>query len=195
MQQEAKPVNTSRKTAKRDGGRTQRRWRLLRRFRRNSDGGSIIEFGLVAGPFFALMIAIFETTLIFFTQSALETGIANAGRAIRTGQVQADGVTEAQFKAMVCDSLAGYLDCNNKVTVDVRSFSDFSSIALPDALGDDGEVSGATEFTPGDASEVVVVRAFYVWDMLTPDYFTGMANMSGARRLLGAATAFRNEPF
>ena len=188
-------MNTSRKPAKCDGGSKRPRRSLFNRFRRNSDGGSIIEFAMIAGPFFALMIAIFETTLIFFTQSALETGIANAGRMIRTGQVQSDGLTEAQFKALVCDSLAGYLDCNNKVTVDVRSFSDFASIALPDALGDDGEVSGATEFSPGDASEVVVVRAFYVWDMLTPDHFTGMANMSGARRLLGAATAFRNEPF
>ncbi|MGI9413900.1 MAG: TadE/TadG family type IV pilus assembly protein [Hyphomicrobiales bacterium] len=168
---------------------------MFGRFKRNSDGSSMIEFGMIAMPFLALLIAIFETTLIFFTQSALETGVANAGRMIRTGQVQADGITENQFKGLVCDSLAGYLDCNSKVTVDVRSFSDFASISLPAALDEDGELAGGTEFTPGDSSEVVVVRVFYVWDMMTPDHFTGLSNMSGTKRLIAAASAFRNEPF
>lgn len=178
-----------------NGGRRPRR-HLFGRFKRDKNGSSLVEFGFIALPFLAVLIAIFETTLIFFTQSALETGVANAARAIRTGQVQADGITEAQFKGMVCSSLAGYLDCNNNVTVDVRSFSDFASVALPDALDDETrELNPDTEFSPGGTSEVVVVRVFYVWDMVTPDHFTGLSNMAGTKRLIAAAAAFRNEPF
>lgn len=76
-------------------------------------------------PFITLLVSIFETALIFFTQAALDSGVANAGRMVRTGQVQVQGLSEDQFKTMVCNSLAGYLDCNNRLTVDVRSFYQF----------------------------------------------------------------------
>ncbi len=168
---------------------------LLRRFHRSSDGTTAIEFGIVAVPFLGLLIAIFETTLIFFTQSAIESGVANAGRMIRTGQVQAQGLSEDDFKTMVCDSLSGYLNCNTNLTVDVRSFSNFGSVVLPDATDDDGNLTNDFEYAPGTSSEVVVVRAFYVWDMLTPDHITGLSNMPGGKRLIAAASAFRNEPF
>lgn len=169
--------------------------RLLGRFRRNEKGATAIEFAIVATPFLALLIAIFETTLIFFTQSALETGVANAGRLIRTGQAQTQGISEAAFKTAICDSLAGYLDCQNKLTVDVRSFDNFGGITLPPALDEDGELNGGTAFSPGGTSQVVVVRAFYVWDMITPDHITGLSNMPDGKRLIAAASAFRNEPF
>lgn len=168
---------------------------LFNRFRHNKDGASAIEFAIVAVPFLGLLMAIFETTLIFFTQSALETGVANAGRLIRTGQVQTQGISEQDFKTAVCDSLAGYLNCDANLTVDVRSFSSFASVTLPPALDGDGELNGGTQFSPGNTSEVVVVRAFYVWDMVTPDHVTGLSNMSNGRRLIAAASAFRNEPF
>lgn len=168
---------------------------LFNRFRRNAEGATAIEFGIVALPFLGLLIAIFETTLIFFTQSALETGVANAGRMIRTGQVQTQGISEAAFKTAVCNSLAGYLNCNSRLTVDVRSFSNFASVTLPAALDGDGELAGGTQFAPGNTSQVVVVRAFYVWDMITPDHITGLSNMANGKRLIAAASAFRNEPF
>lgn len=169
--------------------------RLLRRFKGSSDGATAVEFGIVALPFLGLLIAIFETTLIFFTQSALESGVANAGRMIRTGQVQAQGISEETFKTLVCNSLAGYLSCSENLSVDVRSFSDFASVALPDAVDDDGNLVENFTYSTGASSEVVVVRAFYVWDMMTPDHFTGLSNMNGGNRLIAAASAFRNEPF
>jgi Flp pilus assembly protein TadG len=168
---------------------------LLNRFRRDSQGVTAIEFSIVAMPFLALLIAIFETTLIFFTQSALESGVSEAGRMIRTGQVQSNGISEEDFKTLVCGNLSGYLDCNDKLSVDVRSFSDFASVSVPAATDGDGNMTEDFEFSPGGAGEVVVVRAFYIWDMLTPDHITGMSNMSGGGHLIAAAAAFRNEPF
>jgi len=172
-----------------------RRGRLLGRFKRCSDGAAAVEFAIVAVPFLALLIAIFETTLIFFTQSAVESGVANAGRMIRTGQVQAQNMSAEDFKAVVCESLSGYLNCDENLDVDVRSFDTFSSVSLPEPLDEDGNLTEDYDYSVGAAQEVVVVRAFYVWDMLTPDHFTGLSNMSGGQRLIAAAAAFRNEPF
>jgi hypothetical protein len=41
---------------------------------------------------------------------------------------------------------------------------------------------------------VVVVRVFYDWKLFTPG-ITLLANLAKDRRVLTAATAFRNEPF
>lgn len=150
---------------------------------------------MVALPFLTLLISIFETALIFFTQAALDSGVATAGRMVRTGQVQAQGLSEDQFKTMVCDGLAGYLNCNARLTVDVRSFSSFASVTLPPALDGDGNLNNGTQFSPGASSDVVVVRAFYVWDLMMPGELTGLSNMASSKRLLAAASAFRNEPF
>ena len=39
----------------------------LRRFRRNRRGSAVVEFALVAPMFFALLFAIIETALMFFS--------------------------------------------------------------------------------------------------------------------------------
>src|SRR5438045_1580043 len=41
--------------------------RAMRRFARQQDGSTAVEFGLVAAPFLALVFAILETAIIFFS--------------------------------------------------------------------------------------------------------------------------------
>ncbi len=183
------------KTKATEAQKRPRRFGLLNRFRRSSDGATALEFGIVALPFLGLLIAIFETTMIFFTQSAIESGVATAGRMIRTGQVQSQSISADDFKTLVCNSLSGYLNCSANLSVDVRSFSDFSAVSLPDAVDGDGNLNQNLDYSVGGSTDVVVVRAFYVWDIVTPDHFTGLSNMSGGKRLIAAAAAFRNEPF
>jgi hypothetical protein len=72
--------------------------RRLLRFRRDERGATVIEFGLVALPFFGLLFAIIETALVFFAGQALETAVSNAARLIRTGQAQSAGYTVSDFK-------------------------------------------------------------------------------------------------
>ena len=38
----------------------------LRRFRRDRRGSAAVEFALIATPFFALLFAIIETSIVFF---------------------------------------------------------------------------------------------------------------------------------
>src|SRR5437660_530468 len=46
--------------------------RAMRRFARQQDGSTMVEFGLVAAPFLALVFAILETAIVFFSGQALE---------------------------------------------------------------------------------------------------------------------------
>lgn len=155
-----------------------------------------IEFAFLAVPFIGTLFAILETAMMFSASQMLETGINNASRMIRTGQVQSQGLSASAFKDLVCTNIPGILDCQNGLKVDVRSFPNFGSIALPATTDEDGElIEGAFTFVPGTPSEVVVVRAYYAWPLLLPGHFSGLSNMGGNKRLLASAATFRNEPF
>lgn len=168
---------------------------LLSRFRRAKSGATVIEFAMVALPFFLLLYAIFDISLIFFATTTLENGLVAAARQIRTGQAQAMNMTAAQFRTLVCNEISMMLACDARLGLDVRKFNGFSAVNLPAALDGNGNLTGNLTFDPGLPGDVVVVRAFYTWPVLTPTVGTNFVNMAGGHRLLTASMAFRNEPF
>ena len=168
---------------------------LLSRFKQAKGGATVVEFALVALPFFMLLYAIFDVALIFFAQSTLENGIMAAARQIRTGQAQSDGMNAAQFRTLVCNEISMLLSCDAALGLDVRKYGGFGAVQFNPALDDNGNLSGSMSFDPGGAGDVVVIRAFYTWPMLTPTVGTNFVNMAGGHRLLEASTAFRNEPY
>jgi Flp pilus assembly protein TadG len=177
-------------------GRPPRR-HIFRHYRRSQSGVTAIEFAMVAPPFFALMMAIFEVGIMLFSEYVIEHGVGKASRMIRTGEVQAAAMGAAEFRTLVCGNLASYLDCETDLHIDVRAFNDFDTVVLPSPLTNEGELSDAvtgSEFDSGDPTQVVVVRVYYAWSLFAPG-MTYMANMSNGRRLLAAGAAFRNEPF
>jgi Flp pilus assembly protein TadG len=170
---------------------------VLRRYRRADSGVTAIEFGLVGAPFIWLLCVVFETGLMLFAEYIIENGTAQAGRMIRTGQVQSQAISQGRFRELVCGSLTKLLDCESKLHVDVRRFPNFQSIDLPPSRNGDQlspEVTAEAQFQPGNPLDVVVVRVFYDWKLFTPG-ITLLANLAKDRHVLTAATAFRNEPF
>ncbi len=170
--------------------------RKVSRFRKDRDGATAIEFALIALPFFALMLAILETALVFFAGQTMETAVAQAGRLIRTGQVQSANLSASQFKDRICGFMSNLFSCSEKLRVDVRTYQTYGDIAAVDPLDEEGNLINTFQYTPGGGGDLVVVRAFYEW----PIYANilggrGMANMGNNSRLLGAVAAFRNEPF
>ncbi len=172
--------------------------RLLGRFRRDRRGVAAIETAFVAAPFLWLLFATLETGIMLLAEHAVENGTQDAARMIRTGQVQSQGITQAQFKQLVCGGIVtAMLDCQNRLHVDVRRFQTFAAVSLPQPLVEgtlSPAVSTNAQFTPGGPLEVVVVRVFYDWKLFTPG-ITQLANLGEDRRLLTATAAFRNEPY
>jgi Flp pilus assembly protein TadG len=168
---------------------------FLSRFKRATGGVTAIEFSLVAVPFFFLMFAIIDVSMISFASSMLENGVATASRQIRTGKVQSTNMTPAQFRTLICNEISMLLACDARLGIDVRKYSGFSDAEFEPALDGNGNMTGQMNFDPGTAGDVVIVRAFYTWSMLTPSIGPLFTNMSGNHRLLEASTAFRNEPF
>jgi Flp pilus assembly protein TadG len=163
----------------------------MRRFVRKQDGSAAVEFGMVAAPFLALVFAIMETAIVFFSGQALETAVADASRLIMTGQAQSQGFTQAAFKNAVCQKVYGLFDCQGGVYIDVKTYSSFSNVNLTPPLDGDGNFQNNFGYQPGGPGDIVVVRLFYQW----PIYVSLLQNMSGNKRLLIAMAAFRNEPY
>jgi Flp pilus assembly protein TadG len=176
-------------------GRHVRRLCFLGRLARARKGATAIEFALIATPFFLLLLALFETAMVFFSSINVEYAVNDVGRLIRTGQVQTGNITEDQFRQEVCNRLATIVNCDDRLEIDVRVFSNFDSVDHSSALDEDGNLKTDFQFSPGNAGDIVLVRVFYVWNLITPHLGQSLSNMSGNARLLSASTVFRNEPF
>ncbi|MEM6499722.1 MAG: TadE/TadG family type IV pilus assembly protein [Pseudomonadota bacterium] len=169
--------------------------RSLFAFARREDGSAAVEFGFIALPFFALLFATIEIALHFFAGQILETGVQNASRLIRTGQAQEQGFSKEEFRKRVCETIYGILDCDNSILLDVRTYKDFSAAKNVKEAIKDGKVNVDEKFDPGDAGEIVVVRAFIEYPTIVPGLGQNLADLENGNSLLISTVAFRNEPF
>lgn len=159
-------------------------------------GAAALEFALVSIPFIWLVMVIFETGILFFVTRNVEYSTEQAARFIRTGQADNGGWSKATFKDNVCASLFTFLDCG-KLYIDVRTYSSFASVNVPEAVMN-GELSeDITEnakYEIGSPYSIVVVRSYYVWPLFTPG-ISLLSNVGVGSRVIAAAAAFRNEPY
>jgi Flp pilus assembly protein TadG len=170
---------------------------VIRRFGRDRAGSSAVEFALLAFPLILLLLAVLEVGLVYFANFALEGATAQGARLIRTGQAQTQKFSATQFKSEVCKHLTAPIECGG-LKLDVRHFSSFGGAGsdLTNPVDGNGNLKANFSYDPGAGGDVVVVRAFYEWDLtakLPKDI--ALSNMANGNRLLVATVAFRNEPF
>ncbi|MBS0362062.1 MAG: pilus assembly protein [Proteobacteria bacterium] len=169
---------------------------FARRFARAEGGVTAVEFALVSVPLFLMIFGTLELALIFMATSGLDAATQLASRQIRTGQFQATGGGLAQFKTLLCQNM-GFMqsDCAANVYLDVRTFGDFSDLAGASPLTPANAATTAFCFQPGQPTDIVLVRVFYQYSLMTPGFSSAFSNLGGTRRLITSTTAFRNEPF
>ena len=173
--------------------------------KKKNRGATAVEFALIATPFMFLIFALIEIMMVFIVQTTLEAAVTEEARKIRTGQAQntTTPITKAQFKANVCTRLYGFADCTTRLFVMVQSFPAAPGAAITKPWDDGTLTPGSADDEPYDASapgDLVIVRGYYVWPLLTPGIASGLSNYSdgtyGAHnRMLVGTAAFRNEPF
>ena len=166
--------------------------RRIADFARRQDGVAAIEFAMIGPPFIALLLAIFETGIVFFAQQVLQTAVLQTSRGIMTGQVQTNGVTAQQFQQSVCNSAGSLFDCT-KVMVNVQTQASFGA-AMPSPISN-GKAITTTNFNPGVAGDIVIVQVYYEWTVWTGPLNFTLANLADGNDLLVATSAFRNEHY
>lgn len=147
-----------------------------------------------------LMGVIMETGIMLFSEYAIQAGVQEAAREIRTGQAQTANLSAAGFKSKICDLAGIVIDCESSLTVYVRPANTFTSLetVLPNYLNVGAKPDGTpnpTSYDCGGPSQAAGVIATYDWDFTMPFMkFLGNINGGEKRRLYGIAI-FQNEPF
>lgn len=158
-------------------------------FRRNESGATAVEFALVAPVLFLALFSIVEIGMLGMMSSGLDNAVADAARRIKTGRDDA-AASAATFEDQICAKMGGgTAECKSRLTISVQKFDHFSNAnAIINA-------APAGQFNKGSAGDIVVVKANYVWPLMTPFIATAYQRSGPMQVTLGARAAFKNEPF
>jgi Flp pilus assembly protein TadG len=171
--------------------------RRVRRFAADERGITAIEVGLLALPFFAIIGAILETSLVFLGSQVLDNAVQDASRLIRTGQAQSGGFTVDNFRTAVCDKLFDLFNCNN-LRISVTTVTDFASATVSGSPLDPKDPTKwvlPQTFSAGAGSAVEMVQVYYKWPVILNFGGLNLATSSDGTHLMGAVRVFANEPF
>lgn len=178
-----------------------------RRFARDTSGATAVEFGMVAAPFFALVLAIMTIGTQYLALHFLEHGVNTASRKLRTGEAQKAGLTIADFRTMVCDAAGVMIACDNRLKIHIKSASTFAGLTPLASCMTAGNLtpsaglgSDSVQSRSGGESTAVSVTACYEWSEGMGLWGKLMQLVSPApptqgKTILSAATAFLSEPF
>ncbi|HEY3777444.1 MAG TPA: TadE/TadG family type IV pilus assembly protein [Rhizomicrobium sp.] len=162
-------------------------------------GSVAIEFALIVPVLALFLFGVIETGTIYFVDSELTNAANDAARMVRTGQVQTQNLTRAQYVAQICTEMTGMISattCNANLQVDMEAFNSFTNANYSDVINSDGSLNvAAMQFDTGNSCDTVLVRAFYPWSIMTPFMSPLLENMPNGQFLMTSAAAFRNEPF
>jgi len=171
--------------------------RRLFAFVKNRDGAAAVEFAFVALPLFWMIFGMLEFGVLSLVQSTLDNAVSEVGREIRTGVAQAEGTTKAEMESRVCARMNEImtLTCGGYLYLDVDRYDSFADVGTGTPTNGGAMDLGQLGYTPGAANEVILVRAYYQWKIVTPFFAAIFANMADGKRLVVSSMMFRNEPF
>lgn len=171
--------------------------RRVTRFLRGQRGNSTVEFALLFPAFMAIFASTFESGLLITRYAMLDRGLDLAVRELRlnTGA----GVTHEDVRARICENTLILPNCEKALHLELVNIPR-SGWTMPDArtqcVDRTGEINPTLRFAPGDANDLMFIRACYVVDPIFPTFGLGSSvnrDASGAMRIV-ATSAFSNEP-
>ena len=183
--------------------RSANRFRSSKHFALCRKGTTAIEFALIAAPFLALLVALFETALVFFAERVLDEVTEEGSRYILTGQAQQANMTQAQFQNYLCTGantaalVSALFNCSN-LMVNVDNYSDFASASTSTptlTYNANGTVSNTWNYSPGTPGSIVVVQVMYQWPIILGPLAFNLSNLSNGDRLLISTAVFKSEPY
>jgi Flp pilus assembly protein TadG len=177
--------------------RSASRLRSCAQFTVCKSASAAVEFGLVAAPFFALLMALFQTALVFFAGRVLDVTTLQASRYILTGQAQNSNMTQSQFATYVCNNTFALFTCANFMinVAEYNSFSQATTSSPTLTFNSKGQVTNSWSYAPGGPNDIVVVQVMYQWPVIGGPLGFTLSNLSNGNRLLVSTAVFKNEPY
>ena len=158
-------------------------------FRRDEGGATAVEFAFVAPILFLALFSIVEIGMLGMMSSGLDNAVADTSRRIKTGRDDS-AASAGAFEDQICARMGGSVtECRSRLTVSVQKFDRFSDANVS------VNTQPAGQFDKGSAGDIVIVKANYVWPLMTPFIATAYHRDEPMQVTLGARAAFKNEPF
>jgi Flp pilus assembly protein TadG len=167
----------------------------ISRFVRTDRGATAVEFALIAPPFIATLIAIFEVCIFLYGQMALQNAANQAARYFLTGQAENGNWTATTVVNKVCPVL---FNCT-KLFIVVQDYASFAAAntSAPGMYDTSGNMLTQSQYAyaAGAAGEIMVVQLVYAWPVVPgPLGFDVGSVQNGAVEMMGVS-AFRVEPY
>ncbi|WP_293901134.1 TadE/TadG family type IV pilus assembly protein [Phenylobacterium sp.] len=158
-------------------------------FRRDTRGATAVEFAFVAPVLCFALLSIVEIGMLGMMSSGLDNAVIEAARRIRTGRD--DGATSAAtFEDEVCATLGGDVSaCHTRLVISVQKYSKFFDATAT------VDTPPAGAFDKGGPGDIIIVKADYVWPLMTPFLVTAFGRSGPMSVTLGSRIAFKNEPY
>ena len=158
-------------------------------FLHDRSGATAIEFAFVAPVLFLSLFSIIEVGMLGMMSSGLDNAVFETSRMIRTGRSDAPA-SAAAFEDQVCEKLGGNVtNCRDRLTISVQRFDRFADANAGVAAAPAGQ------FNKGAAEDIIIVKANYVWPLMTPFIATAYERNGPLSITLGSRVTFKNEPF
>lgn len=164
---------------------------------RKDNGVVAVEFAMISLPFCMLLTGIVELSVFYGAAIVLEGATAEAGRLVRTGQAQEAADPEGMFREMLCDKVSEIIPCP-KIQYEVIAMGQgtFGDAEMMEPQFDESGDLVPQGFDAGGDGEIVLIRAVYRYEFMTPFMGKLMAGASGGNTVtLMATTIIKNEPF
>lgn len=170
---------------------------LVRDFARDERGVTAIEFGVLALPFFTIILAIIQTATMFLASQVLDSAVEDAARRVRTGE--AAGYSLADFRNYMCGYTFNLIDCS-AIQIKSEVISDFGSVSLNPTVQtcSSSTCTWSTTwqgFDPGTGRSIIQVSAYYRYPLIVVLPYFNLKNQPDNYRLISAIRVFRNEPY
>ena len=169
----------------------------ISRFARSGQGATAVEFALVAPPFLATLIAIFQVTIFLFAQQVLQNAAVEAGRLFMTGQAQNADATQTQFANDICPMIQAVFTCT-ALMVNVQNYLDFASATTTAptlTFNTQGQVTNTWSYAPGTPGQVMVVQLIYQWPIVSGPFGYVLPNLGNGHVEMMGVSAFKVEPY
>lgn len=173
----------------------------LRGFLRREDGSATIEFAILVPGFLYLFLSTFELGMVLTRDVMLARGLDMTIREVRLGRFDTvnPGAMHDELKEAICDYAAILPDCLNQLKLEMQPV-DPRAWSMVDAEADcidrtDPNSRPATNFVPGVANQLMVLRACFLVDPFFPQLGLGQyARDSQGYFSLMSMSAFVIEP-
>ena len=173
-------------------------WKKFVRHLRDESGSAAVEFVLVFPVMATFIVLTLEMGFITLRQTMLERGLDLAVREIRLGTGQ--NPTHDDVKDLICTHAKFVKECEAKLYLEMEPTSprDFSALHPVASCTDEpvDDIRPARGFNPGQANELVLMRACLNYEPLFPEaLLAGILEKDGdGDAAIVAVTSFVQEP-